>query len=329
MSGINKRQSVILGLFIVLGIAIIIVGVLTLGGQKKSFVKSIHVNAQFKDVNGLAVGNNIWFSGVKVGTIKSIGFNESADVVVGMSIEEKVTKFIAADSKVKIGSDGLIGNKILVITPGSPSSPRITANSTLKVETALSTEELMGTLQDNNKNLLAITSDFKAISQRLASGQGSIGKLLTDESLYTDIRSTMNGLKKASANANSLTNDLSGFTARLNEKGTLANELVNDTTVFASLKSTLAQINAAAAQANAVVSGLTKASAQLNDAKSPVGTLLYDQNAANDLKETLHNLQLGSAKLDENMEALQHNFLLRGFFRRKAKAEAKAAATNK
>ncbi len=325
MSGMNNRKSVILGLFILFGIAIVVVGVLTLGGQKKSFVKSVHINSVFDDVNGLSVGNNIWFNGVKVGTIKSIGFNQAADVMVEMSIEEKVMKYIASDAKVKIGSDGLIGNKIIVIYGGSAGAPRVAANGTLKVETALSTEELMGTLQENNKNLLAITSDFKAISSKLASGQGSIGKLLTDESLYNDLRTTMTGLKRASDNASHLTNDLSGFTAKLNEKGTLANELVTDTTVFASLRSTVAQINEAARKANDVVANFSKASSQLNNAKSPVGTLLYDEAAAGDLKLTLHNLQQGSAKLDENMEALQHNFLLRGFFRRKAKAEKNAA----
>ncbi|HTE08828.1 MAG TPA: MlaD family protein, partial [Flavitalea sp.] len=225
----NNRKSVILGLFILFGIAIVVVGVLTLGGQKKSFVKSVHINAVFDDVNGLSVGNNIWFNGVKVGTIKSIGFNQAADVMVEMSIEEKVMKYIASDAKVKIGSDGLIGNKIIVIYGGSAGAPRVAANGSLKVETTLSTEELMGTLQENNKNLLAITSDFKAISSKLASGQGSIGKLLTDESLYNDLRTTMTGLKRASDNASHLTNDLSGFTAKLNEKGTLANELVTDT----------------------------------------------------------------------------------------------------
>ncbi|HTE07144.1 MAG TPA: hypothetical protein VK628_00190, partial [Flavitalea sp.] len=142
---------------------------------------------------------------------------------------------------------------------------------------------------------------------------------------YNDLRTTMTGLKRASDNASHLTNDLSGFTAKLNEKGTLANELVTDTTVFASLRSTVAQINEAARKANDVVADFSKASSQLNNAKSPVGTLLYDEAAAGDLKLTLHNLQQGSAKLDENMEALQHNFLLRGFFRRKAKAEKNAA----
>lgn len=319
----TNRRGVIVGLFVFFAAVIVIAAVLTLGGQKKTFVRAVHVFAVFPDVSGLAVGNNVWYSGVKIGTIKSISFDKNAKVLVQMSIEEKVKKYITQDAKAKIGSDGLIGNKIVVIYGGTPGSAPVVENSQLAVETAVSTDEMLATLQSNNQNLLSITNDFKAISERLATGKGSIGKLLTDESLYDNLQSTMISLKRTVNNAGSVSNDLSEYTAKLKQKGTLADDLVNDTVIFTRLRATVEQINEAAAKSNEIVSQLGKASAQLNNTSGPVGTLLYDDVTAKNLQATLQNLRSASYKLDENMEALQHNFLLRGFFRKKAKAEKK------
>jgi phospholipid/cholesterol/gamma-HCH transport system substrate-binding protein len=318
----TNRKAIIVGLFVFFAVVIVIAAVLTLGGQKKTFVKAIHIYATFKDVNGLAVGNNVWFSGVKVGMIKSISFDPEANVLVQMSVEQKVIKYIKQDSKAKIGSDGLIGNKIVIIYGGSPASPVIVENSKLSVEPQLSNEEMLATLQANNQNLLKITGDFKSISGKLAAGEGSIGKLLNDESLYTDLQTTMNSLKQTASSAKNMSNDLSAYTSKFNNKGTLANELVTDTVIFAQLRSTVNQVNEAAAKSNEIVQQLAQATSQFNNDKTPVGALLYNEEAAHNIKGTLKNLEAASYKLDENMEALQHNFLFRRFFRKKAKAQA-------
>jgi len=323
MSTENKKKGVIVGLFVFFGLVIIIAAVLTLGAQKKTFVTAIHLRAVFKDVNGLAIGNNVWFSGVKIGTIKSINFAPDASIVVLMNIEEKVKQYIHQDSKAKIGSDGLIGNKIVVIYGGTAGSPQVQEDSKLTAEGGLDPEQIMTTLQANNKNLLEITGNFKVITERLSSGKGSVGKLLTDESVYNDLNAAMMSLKSATLHANTISKDLSAYTERLKTKGSLADDLVSDTILFSRLRATVSQMNTVAGKANDIVENLSQASSQINNSKTPVGTLLHDEHAANDLKATLKNLSSGSAKLDENMEALQHNFLFRGFFRRKAKLENK------
>jgi len=319
----NKRKGVIVGIFVFLGIVIAIAAVLTLGGQKKTFVRAMHIQAVFKDVNGLAVGNNVWFSGVKIGTIKSIHFTADANVTVVMNIEERVTQYIHQDSKAKISSDGLIGNKIVVLFGGTAGSPQVVENSQLAVEAAVDPDEIMSTLQSNNKNLLAITNNFKVISDRLSSGKGAIGKLLTDETIYNSLNTTMATLRSATQHANSISEDLADYTKKLSAKGSLADDLVSDTVLFSRLRATVNQMTDAAGKANVIVENLSRATGQMNNVQTPLGTLLNDQNAANDLKATLKNLSAGSAKLDENMEALQHNFLLRGFFRKKARQEKK------
>ena len=249
-----------------------------------------------------------------------------------MTIDKKSKDFIHEDAKAKIGSDGLIGNKIVVLYGGTPAAPSIKANDILGVEAALSTEEMMNSLQENNKNLLAITGDFKMISRRLANGEGTVGRLLTDESFMDQLQTTAATLQKASSNIQLLSSNMADYTAKLQTKGALANDLVTDTTIFKSLRSSVAQIQEASDNAKELTNNLRTVTQKINDSSNTVGVLLHDQQSADNLRATMENLQSGTQKFDEDMEALQHNFLFRGFFRKKAKHEQaeqkKQMATN-
>lgn len=308
-----------------LALVIFVLGVMTLGGQKSLFNKGAAINAVFDEVNGLKSGNNVWYAGVKVGTVQNITIMKDGKVRVGMNIEKEHLSIIKKDAKAKVGSDGFIGNKLIVVYGGSQTAAAVEDGDTLAAGMSLNMEDMMGTLQENNKNLLAITNNFKTLSDGMVNGKGSIGKLLNDDQLFTDLQNTIVTIKLTAANAQQMVSDVSGYTARLNTKGSLANDLITDTVIFSRLRSTVYQINALSDKANEVILDLNEASKninrKLNDNSSPVGLLLNDKETAANLKATIRNLQLGSQKLDENMEALQHNFLLRGFFRKKEKGK--------
>src|SRR4051812_22704850 len=102
MSVAENKRSVIVGIFVLIGIVLFVAGVLTLGGQQKRFVKSVRVLAVFGDAEGLKVGNNVRFSGVKIGTIKDINFYGDSQVEIAMNIDEEARKYIHKDAKVKI-----------------------------------------------------------------------------------------------------------------------------------------------------------------------------------------------------------------------------------
>lgn len=328
MKPIKNNRAVVVGIFIFIGIAIFIIAVLTLGGQQKTFKNSIAVKAVFSDVEGLQKGNNVWFSGVKIGTIKKISFIGNSKVEVDINIEEKSREYIRKDAIAKISSEGFIGNKLIEISGGTPKSAAIEDGDRLIVVETSTTDEMIGTFQANNKNLLDITTDLKVVSKRLTNGEGTVGKLLTDETLMNELSGVMAALQRASANTERLTRTISGYTSKLNNKGTIANELVTDTAVFARLKATSRQLDEVSRTANDVVSNLNNASLHinsgLNNENAPLGMLLRNEEAATDIAGILQNLNMGSKKLDENMEALQHNFLLRGFFKKKAKREEQA-----
>jgi phospholipid/cholesterol/gamma-HCH transport system substrate-binding protein len=312
----NKR-AVIVGLFVFTGLLFLIAGILIVGDLRETFKNKMKVVSLFDDVGGLKKGNNVWFSGVKIGTVSNLDFFGKSQVEVSMKIDIKAQQYIRKNAKVKISSDGFIGNKILVIYGGTSEAEEVQDGDTLVVEKTFTADDMINTLQENNKNLLVITTDIKTISKKLAAGEGTIGKLLNDTSVYENINAATASLKSASVKAQQLISSLALFSSGLNKKGTLANELTTDTVVFNSVKASALQLQQIADTASAFISNLKQAGSNPN---TSIGVLLYNEETGTRLKETIKNLESSSEKLNEDLEAVQHNFLLRGFFRKKAKA---------
>ena len=325
MTSSNYKRPVIVGLFVFLGAVFLVAGILMIGDLHKTFTKKMKVISLFDDVSGLQAGNNVSFSGVKIGTVSDLHFYGKSQVEVFMQIETKVQQYIRKDSKVKIGSDGIIGNKMLVIYGGSEQAAVIEEGDYLTVEKTFSSEDMINTLQENNKNFLSITSDFKVISKKLSSGDGTIGKLLNDNSVYANLNAATASLQRTSAEAQKLMTSLATFSSGLNKKGTLANELVTDTVVFNSVKATVLLLQQMSDSASALVTNLKAAG---SDSRTPIGVLLHDQETGAHLKETIKNLESSSIKLDGVLEAAQHSFFLKDYFKKKAKAEQSNSKKN-
>lgn len=316
MNESHTKYTVIVGIFVFAGLVLLVLGIFMVGNIHDTFKQKLEVISIFDDVNGLEKGNNVWFSGVKIGTVNSLHFFGRSQVAVSVKIDIKHQQYIRKNAKVKISADGLIGKKILVIYGGTPKSGAVQEGDTLAVEKTFSSEEMLNMLQENNKNVLAITTDFKSISKNLAAGEGSIGKLLKDDVVYNNINATTASLQKTAAKADQLINSLVHFSARLNKKGTLANELTSDTLVFSSVKTTVVQLQHIADTARVFMAKLKEMG---TNPDTPVGVLTQNQEAGTQIKAIIKNLEGGSEKLAEDLEAVQHNFLLRGFFKKKAK----------
>ena len=325
MKAQQSKRTVIVGIFIFLGIAILMAGILVLGGQRKTFEKTITLSAVFNDVSGLQKGNNVWFSGVKIGTVKGVKLIAGDRVEVNMRVEARSQDFIHKDSKAKIGSDGLIGNRIIIIHGGTQGTATVKSGDSLQTDLPLNSAEMMNTLDESNKNLSAITNDFKVVSKRLADGEGTVGKLLTDDALANQLEITSTRLQTASANIILLAANLAEYTAKFQQKGSLMNELVNDTIFFSRLKAASLQIQEASNNAKELTNNLSEVSYKLKDSSNVAGVLFNDQESAAKLRTAIENVRAGTKKFDEDMEALQHNFLFRGFFRKRAKQQQQQA----
>lgn len=316
----DNKRAITVGIFLFIGLTIFLIGIFTIGSQKKAFTKSFPLNVIFNDIQGLKVGDNVWFSGVKIGNVKKIQFYGTSQVQIFLSIEEEAQKYIHKNAKATISSDGLIGNKIIVIDGGTLKFPFVEDGDQLAVNTALSTDDIMKTLQLNNKNLVDITSDFRLLARNLVDGKGTIGTLLTDQSVADDFKSIVVNLQNTTASANTMIEDLNNFSNKLNSKGGLADKILTDTVVFSKLQASVTELQKTAASAALLTENLNQASAQLTKNDNAVGLLLNDKKTAEQVKSMMKNLESSSKKLDEDLEALQHNFLLRGFFKKKEKA---------
>jgi phospholipid/cholesterol/gamma-HCH transport system substrate-binding protein len=315
--GDNNKHNAKLGLFILTGLVIFIVGILAIGNINNAFKKSIQVFAVFEEVNGLQVGDNVWLSGVKVGTVKDMQFLSNSDVLININIEQKIQQYIPKNALAKISSDGLIGNKLIVIYSGDLRSGTLQTNDTLHVESSITNEDMMATLQQNNTNLLAITTDFKNISKQILEGKGTVGKLIADEQLYTNLTSAMAEINTTAGKLNSMSSSLDQFTQKLNSPGNLANNIVTDTSIFKDVEMIVSNLTAVSNQVLQTSNELKILTTNLNSNNTSVaGVLLNDENAALNLQQSLINLESSSQKLNENMEALQHNFLFRRYFKK-------------
>jgi len=324
MKVVKNKRAIIVGIFIFLGLVILIVTVFTLGGQKKTFAKAIQVRAVFEDVSGLQRGNNVWLAGVKIGTINKLAFIRDVGVEVTMNIDDRVAPFIHKNCKAKVSSNGLMGNKIVVIYGGTKNSPAIQKSDMLMSEKPISTEDMLAVLQVNNKNLLDITTNFKDISKKIADGEGTIGKLLHDTTISEDLhssiitlRSTVSSFKSTALQSQKVMENLSDFTANLNKQGTLMNDLATDTIVFNSLRGTVTQLREVSYTTSQITNDLQNVTTQLNKKDNAVGALLNDQELAVRLKNTITTLEAASKNLNEDLIAVQHNFFLKGYFKKK------------
>jgi phospholipid/cholesterol/gamma-HCH transport system substrate-binding protein len=345
MVPVQDKRSVIVGIFILLALTILAAGILVIGNKRQTFEKTILLYAIFDNVNGLQRGNNVWFSGVKVGMIKHLRIESNGKVAVEMKIEKQAQRYILSGARAKIGTDGLIGNKIIEIFNDKMGSDPIHFHDTLITEINANTAEMTATLQESNKNLSSITSNFRVVSDRLVRGEGTIGTLLTNDQLARQLQSTAARLQVASDNIQTFSSNMAAYTARLQTKGALANELVTDTVIFGRLKASAAEIQSASVNIQGASVNIQRASVNateltnnlkrlsndlsndLKDTTNITGVLLHDRQSADNMKATISNIRSGTKKFDENMEALQHNFLFRRFFKKRARQQAQQKTT--
>lgn len=327
----STRIAAKVGLFILIGVVILAAAILTLGTMRKTFITRIDATATFNSVNGLTKGNNVWFAGVKVGTVQDISFTPDSKVRVLFSIEDKSQPFIKQDATVKVSSDGLIGNPIILISGGSPNVKMIASGHHFRAEADVTQQEMISTLQANNKNILSITTDLKGLTADIRAGQGSLGKLMKDEALYASISKSMSTVEAATRDLKRGATALATLTDKLNAEGNFINSLATDKEIYPSIKSTVASLQSTSqtlkettVSAQKTVGNLEQTTnALLNNPNSTIGVLLHDPKAANNIRQTISNLESSSAKLDQNLEALKSNFLFRRYFRKQAEESEK------
>ena len=307
-----------------------------MGNQQNLFGGNFLLRVDFSNVNGLQAGNNVRFNGIDVGTIRDIEFISDSTLRVNMLVKEEVRNFIRKDAIASVGSDGLVGNMLVNISPGTGAYPLVEDGDIVQSFTRTKANDIMNTLGKTNENIALISHNLLQITEQIKNGQGTLSMLLQDASLAEDLKATAGQLRQtttylqsSSQTIQQLSKDISrgeGIigqlakdTAFLDEVGASLQTL--DTLLLNGIGNVLSELEASGRQINQASKNLEEISRGLQKGEGPAGTLLKDEEAAEDLRRILDNLNKGTANFNENMEALKHNFLFRGYFRRQGKKQ--------
>jgi len=194
----TQKFKIRLGLFIAGGLALFVVTIFIIGKQKNLFNPVFEISANFKNISGLQVGNTIRFSGIAVGTVDDINIINDSTIKVDMLIRKEVMQYIKSDCIVAIGSEGLIGDRLMVITHGSPDSPLVKEGQMLASVEPVETDAIMASLQVTAGNAEYISAQLAEIIFNINSGKGTIGRLIQDTAIAENLSETMYNLKTSS-----------------------------------------------------------------------------------------------------------------------------------
>ena len=305
-----------LGIFVITATTCLILGLYFIGSKRNIFHSKIHVSAVFNNINGLIPGNNVQFNGINVGTVSKAYAIADTAIKVEFTIDENVTKFITMNAIASIGTDGLLGNKLVTIAPFNKGGAPIQEGSVMTTVNAVQIDKAIRKLLVTNDNLNAISQNLKSFSDKFSS-TNSLWHLLSDSAVAQNVGNALVHIKIMSDRTAIITGDLSKIVNDVQSgKGTMG-ALLTDTSFSHKLKQTIVNIESVT-DSFAIISGNFKSlSEKLKNGNGAVGTLISDTTFVHKLNSSMDNIKKGSENFNENMEALKHSWPFKKYFRKK------------
>ena len=319
-------NNIKLGAFVSGGLLFLVVLLYMIGANRSLFGATYILKARFENVQGLVSGNNVRFSGIQAGTVKNIQILNDTVIEVVMIVDKKMQAIIRTNALVSIGTDGLVGNKVVNMVPSKVSAPLAKEGAILLVKRAVSTDEMLQTLYTTNNDIAVIAANLKMTVQRINTST-AIWTLLSDPYIPNDLKLSIAKIREATSKAASITNNLDEMIVEVkNGKGLLGMILTDDTlannfgNVVLKINSVGEQLDTLSGEIRGLVNNFNQ---DLNKGKGPFNTLLRDSMLSIKLSNSLDNIQQGTDGFNQNMAAIKHSFLLRGYFKKMRKKELK------
>ena len=325
----NQRQSNLkLGVFIIAGFLVFLFFIIMVSKKRNLFGSEFELKTHFSNLNGLTKGDNVLFSGLQAGSVKRIAIIDDTTIEVDLSIDENLRSFIPKNTTAAVITDGLVGDKIVNLTPGKGNSMPVEDGDLLQPAFTFNKDEVLKTFSKTNINIELITEILK--NRIVKADTSALINLLANRKVAADVLSTLDNLSAASAQAKDVAvsmKELLNDTRRGN--GPLG-VLLTDTSMAGDLKTAVSALKATAISSGNATKELNEMIAALSrDIEAGGGTLhvlLKDTAMAGNLRKAMENVKNGTYSFSEDMEALKHNFFLRGYFRRQEKQKEKEKA---
>jgi len=284
---IARKYETIVGLFVVASLAALLIMVVIVARQAGLFQEYVEYRAIFKNVSGLKAGSEVHLAGVTVGNILKTSIDPDGNIVVTFQVLKQYSDRIRRDSRCTIGFMGLLGEKSLDLTPGSLKEPPIPPEGLVVTVEPLDITQLLAraapSLDDVQKvltNLVSITegmagpesdfnkifSELRDIVSKINAGQGSLGKLVNDQSLYRDTAETLAQVRQ--------------FIGDVQKSKGLLGTLVNDPAFKERAVKTLTELEGTFANLNKTTADLKEVSARLPDMAKKLDEFLANLNRA-------------------------------------------------
>ena len=314
----TNSEKLRLGIFMLLGSILFIAIVYIIGSKQQLFGNTEKIQAVFYNVNGLQIGNNVRYSGINVGTVREISMLNDTAILIEMAINRKSFQFIKKNANISIGTDGLVGNMVVNIEPNKGESEPILPGDVLIGTKKVQADDMINTLSTTNTNAALLTSDLLKITNEIMNGQGTIGLLLNDKEVASDLKESILELKFTSQAARKSIQSLESLIHSLDKKDNLVG-LLKDTVVARHIINIVVTLEKSTKKMDTVVHNLNLAVLNAKDGKGAINYLSNDPDLVKKIDTTMTNINESSKLLNENLEALKHNFLFKAYFKKRGK----------
>lgn len=295
-----------LGLLLVSGTILVVVAMYLIGRNQNLFGSTIRIVAYFTNVNGLQPGNTVRFVGSDAGTVESVEVVNDTAVEVVIILQSRFTQHIRQDAIAGIGTDGLMGNKLINITnqPGS-AAENVQNGCNILTRRPVETDEMLRTLNQTNEYVEAIAHNLKNVTDKISDSRGTLWKLLTDTSLAADADIIFANLNLSSQHIEELTDQLNDALAKVNQGNGLLGTLLTDTLLPAKLHRTAIHLQAAGQQSEAATADLLSFTRDIDQGKGTLGLLLRDSSMSGDLRTSVTSFRKSTESLQQTLDAIQ------------------------
>jgi phospholipid/cholesterol/gamma-HCH transport system substrate-binding protein len=312
----SASQVIRLGVFVIMGTMLLVAALYFIGNRQNLFGNNIELKAEFANVNGLQLGNNVRYSGINAGTVKKIDMISPSRIVVSMVLDENIASQINKNAVATIGSDGLVGNMIINILPQEGASSPIVSGDIIATYTKIGANDILSTLSVTNENAAILTSDLLKITTKIIDGKGTIGMLINDTIMANDLKQSVYQLKEASLEARKGISKLNDMISSLNFEESVVGVLLNDTVSANQMKRIITELENTSNHINRMSENMDTYIVDIKSSEGVLNKFVNDKVFAKEIDSTIINIKEASIKLNENMEALKHNMFFRGYFKK-------------
>lgn len=317
----TTSEKIKLGVFVIVGTLLLVIAAYLIGNRKNMFGSQFTIHAVFRNVNGLQKGNNVRYSGINAGTVKRIRMVDDTTIAVSMSLQENIVGHVRTDAIATIGSDGLVGSMIVNIVPGNGMNPVVSPGDTITSYSRIGAEDMLSTLNVTNQNAALLTADLLKVTASLNENKGTLGRLLNDTVMANSLENTIINLQKTSAEAHTTISNLNRLFSDDTFKNSVAGIILTDEESGSDVQQTISNLKSTSRRLDTMVSSLDSVIHTLTREDGTIYYLATDTILVNNIDKTVKNLEQGTERFNENMEALKHSFLTRGYFKKQEKEQ--------